>query len=1060
MNKLTETTALEHATLFLQNLAEKRKMLLDGIDANEGDINLDIFEDFYPDQAHFVFELLQNAEDAGATEATFILLKDGCTFEHNGIRKFTEDDVRAITGIHNSTKSKSDDQIGRFGVGFKSVFVYTLTPVIYSGDFSFQISRLILPVPVERDNEIGTKTRFYLPFNNPKMSPDAAFIEIEKGLNELAETTLLFLSHLKSIIWRIDQGLLGDVKRIPHSANHFEVRKRIDEKISARSHFLKFDQAVEGLERQRVAVAFALDFLPNVKHFDPKKTLARQLKIVSENPGRVAVFFPAKKEDSGLRFHLHAPFVPELSRASIKETTANQPLFEQLAKLTAASLHKIRSVGLLTTEFLAVLPNPQDAVPVRYQRIRAAIIEEMNTQPLTPTRARTHAPARRLLQAKALLKDLLTKDDLEVLVDYNNEAPMWAVAATQKSNNVDRFLAGLAIREWDTEKFIEMLCNKMSTTELPSRPPYKLTSQEALSWLSKKTMEWHQQFYSLLYEELSPKNNLSRLNSIQLVRLLSGSYSVGRKSFFPSEDVEDDEVLPRVDARIYSSGKGKNQRENAKKFLVGIGVRSVGEAEQVEAIMMKRYRGEEVNLDTKDLKRFIELVENEPKNAKIFKDYFIFKGSDDKWRQPNQIYLDMPYLETHLAAYYDTLGAGANCRALHGSYEKCGIAIQRIASFANLIGVKITLQIKRVSCYQNPKAYDLVCQAPGRTTNYEHDEDYNIESIGKVIYSKNLNLSRLIWGCISTSSEEWAIAKYRKNSAWSFRIKPSQLAVILTTSEWIPQGDGVFVLPKDAVMKLLPEGFKIDNKGWKWLKDIGFGENEEKKIQEESRQSEASRQRETLARNLGFADEESLNRAQRFAALSTEQQENILADQDRRKIFELPEHEPSKPEQRAALVAEQAEKAPDRLTEERKRSISIGREAVKEDAARYLYDQYTNLDNEMICQICKAPLPFKLDDGSPYFEKVELFRELKKQHDKNYLALCPNHSAMFRHANGSSDEIREMFATITGNELPVILAQKEATIYFTKTHICDLREILKVDDADGAEAEFAVNGKL
>jgi branched-chain amino acid transport system substrate-binding protein len=33
-------------------------------------------------------------------------------------------------------------------------------------------------------------------------------------------------------------------------------------------------------------------------------TLAKQLKIIPAAPGRVAVFFPAEKEVSGLRFHL------------------------------------------------------------------------------------------------------------------------------------------------------------------------------------------------------------------------------------------------------------------------------------------------------------------------------------------------------------------------------------------------------------------------------------------------------------------------------------------------------------------------------------------------------------------------------------------------------------------------------------------------------------------------------------------------------------------------------------------------------------------------------------
>lgn len=109
---------------FLTALAQQRRKFLDGLDANEGDINLDIFEDFYPDQAHFVFELLQNAEDAQASEVTFTLRRDGCLFEHDGKRLFSELDVKSITGIHNSTKKdQSADQIGKFGVGFKSVFV-------------------------------------------------------------------------------------------------------------------------------------------------------------------------------------------------------------------------------------------------------------------------------------------------------------------------------------------------------------------------------------------------------------------------------------------------------------------------------------------------------------------------------------------------------------------------------------------------------------------------------------------------------------------------------------------------------------------------------------------------------------------------------------------------------------------------------------------------------------------------------------------------------------------------------------------------------------------------
>jgi hypothetical protein len=59
--------------------------------------------------------------------------------------------------------------------------------------------------------------------------------------------------------------------------NHVEVLKESSVEPTSSLHFLKFDQPVPGLEKQRVAIAFALDLLPNVQRFDPKIPLAKQL---------------------------------------------------------------------------------------------------------------------------------------------------------------------------------------------------------------------------------------------------------------------------------------------------------------------------------------------------------------------------------------------------------------------------------------------------------------------------------------------------------------------------------------------------------------------------------------------------------------------------------------------------------------------------------------------------------------------------------------------------------------------------------------------------------------
>lgn len=85
----------------------------------------------YSRRTHFVFELLQNAEDASATEVDFRLFPDRLELRHNG-RLFDERDVRAICEFGESTKADDLTQIGKFGVGFKAVYAYTLTPEIHS----------------------------------------------------------------------------------------------------------------------------------------------------------------------------------------------------------------------------------------------------------------------------------------------------------------------------------------------------------------------------------------------------------------------------------------------------------------------------------------------------------------------------------------------------------------------------------------------------------------------------------------------------------------------------------------------------------------------------------------------------------------------------------------------------------------------------------------------------------------------------------------------------------------------------------------------------------------
>lgn len=48
-----------------------------------------LLSQFYPDKNHFIYELLQNAEDAGASNVRFEVMPDKLLFVHNGSEPFS-----------------------------------------------------------------------------------------------------------------------------------------------------------------------------------------------------------------------------------------------------------------------------------------------------------------------------------------------------------------------------------------------------------------------------------------------------------------------------------------------------------------------------------------------------------------------------------------------------------------------------------------------------------------------------------------------------------------------------------------------------------------------------------------------------------------------------------------------------------------------------------------------------------------------------------------------------------------------------------------------------------
>ena len=206
-----------------------------------------LLTELYPDNAHFIYELLQNAEDPRASIVRFTLTRDAVEFEHNGERLFNLMDVESITSIGASTKRDDPTSIGKFGVGFKAVFAYTNTPEIHSGEFHFRIHDLVVPEthgvtkPAMGDHE----TRFVFPFNRQAKQAAQATAEVEHALRAMGDNTLLFLAHIRTIEYLLPDGSLGSLERVDNDGGRIEIRARHPGGQDTISHWLRFEKDVE-----------------------------------------------------------------------------------------------------------------------------------------------------------------------------------------------------------------------------------------------------------------------------------------------------------------------------------------------------------------------------------------------------------------------------------------------------------------------------------------------------------------------------------------------------------------------------------------------------------------------------------------------------------------------------------------------------------------------------------------------------------------------------------------------------------------------------------------------
>ncbi|MFZ4740400.1 MAG: sacsin N-terminal ATP-binding-like domain-containing protein [Bacteroidales bacterium] len=479
-----------------KKITESRKKIGEGV--------YEHIANLYSDPSHFIFELLQNAEDAyrrhtgfkGEKKVKFELSESGIRILHNG-KPFDESDLIGISTFANNQNQKKEDinQIGKFGIGFKSVFSITNTPYIYSNEYNFKLSDYI--VLEEQQPSLHLKdytTMFFLPF---KEDASTYYYDIVKaGLEKLDAFSILFLEQVVSIEIKFLSNQLSKLITRNKTSNENEIKVSVNEKEYT---FIIFSRNIT-IENQNTYIKIAYYLKEN--KITPYSELIKPTLFVYFTTG----------ETTDLEIILHGPFGTTPSREKVhldlnsSNGIQNNKILNDLASLFIESLYILKEGNLLNVDLWKILPIKDKPNDVIYKIFYKKYLSELQSNAeFIPGINNNHTNINKgiLANNKKLLK-LISIDDLKILFEKEN----WiSNEITENSNNTgfiwNYLKKDLKIEAIDIEKLIKKI-----------NPDF----------LIEKDDEWMKDFYSLLLEVYEYSELFKQIKGAKIIRTSNGTH--------------------------------------------------------------------------------------------------------------------------------------------------------------------------------------------------------------------------------------------------------------------------------------------------------------------------------------------------------------------------------------------------------------------------------------------------------------------------------------------------------------------------------------------------------
>ena len=483
-------------------LSEKRRKHVKSCRDNN-DNSHQLIADLYSEPSHFIYEILQNAEDAEAEHVEFILNADHLKITHNG-KPFNFYDVDSITTIGSSTKADDINKIGKFGAGFKSVFAVTDTPNIHSGDYHFSINDFIVPEEI-KPFDVAHNTVFILKFNHTKRSISESYEIIRDKLENLETESILFLSNIREIRWVTIENKghylkdVSDIEKYENAKKIYVISQKNENYDS--QEYLVFEKTIH-IEKKKLKtqIAYVID-----SENDNRKI------IIPFRNSKLSVYFPTNVR-TGLNFLLQAPYKTTPNRETIPfDDEQNKILTNTLSELTAESLPILKNLGYITVSFLSdVLPTYNKIDHILFLNVYNAIKNKLlSNNKLLPTFNNNYTQSNNALLARGKnLASILNDKDLIYLFNKKN----WLstdITYDRTRTLRDYLIKEIGIKEIDFEEFAKSL------TE---------------DFLIRKSDEWLIEFYQQLidqeslYRENTNRSKSGVLRRKPIIRLENGKH--------------------------------------------------------------------------------------------------------------------------------------------------------------------------------------------------------------------------------------------------------------------------------------------------------------------------------------------------------------------------------------------------------------------------------------------------------------------------------------------------------------------------------------------------------